>query len=54
MPKRMIWKQMYVSTTDLAARLTTLNFQPNKFHITALNDEVVLVVYVEKEIPNVE
>lgn len=54
MPKRIIWKQMYISTDKLADRLTTLNFQPNKFHITALNDEVVLVVYVEKEIPNIE
>lgn len=54
MPKRIHWRQMLVPVDQVAGRLTTYNLQPGKFQITALNDEMVLIVYVEKEIANVE
>lgn len=54
MPKRIFWKQMIIGTEELADRLTTLNFQPGKFKIIYLGDYEVLVLYVEKEVPNVD
>jgi hypothetical protein len=54
MPKRIFWKTMVVPQESLSSRLTSLNFQPNKFTLTALPDGNILIVYVEKEIPNVE
>jgi hypothetical protein len=54
MVKRIHWKQMIVPESQVAARLTTYNFQPGKFQITALNEGTVLIVYVDKEIANVE
>lgn len=54
MPKRIIWKQMIIQRGKLADTLTALNFQPGKFQITDVGSGNILVVYVEKEIPNVE
>ena len=54
MPKRIFWKQIVVSQDQLADRLTALNFQPNKFHLVYVDFERILIVYVDKEVPNVE
>lgn len=55
MPKRIIWTDTVVQTSDLAGWLTTMNLQPNKFHLIPIGTgEKTIVIYVEKEIPNVE
>jgi hypothetical protein len=54
MVKRIFWKQMVVREADLSARLTSLNFQPGKFVLTYLPLGKILIVYVDKEIKNVE
>lgn len=54
MPKRIFWKQMIVGTEELASRMTALNFQPRKFKIIYIGQSEVLVLYVDKEIANVE
>jgi hypothetical protein len=54
MPKRMIWKQMIVAQSQLAHMLTTLNLQPGKFQITSVDYKTILIVYVDKEVPNVD
>lgn len=54
MVKRLFWKQMVVGEEELADRLTNLNLQPNKFKILHLGEREVLVVYIEREIKNVD
>lgn len=54
MPKRIFWKQMIIPEKELSKTLTALNFQPNKFHVVALTSKMVLVLYVDKEVKNVE
>ena len=54
MPKRIFWKQMIIQRGKLATTLTTLNLQPRQFQITDVGSGNILVLYVDKEIPNVE
>jgi len=55
MPKRTIWKQAsFTREEDVAPYLTAHNLQPNKFKLVGLGRGRILLVYVEKEIPNVE
>ena len=54
MGKRTIWKHTILSVNDIANWLTTHNLKQNKFHLCNLTEDVVLVVYVDKEVPNVD
>ena len=54
MPKRVIWKQMTVKQDELAKLLTVHNLQARQFAIAYIDNGLVLVVYIDKEIPNVE
>lgn len=54
MPKRIFWKQMVVQRGKLADTLTALNFQPGKFQITDVGSGNILILYVDKEIQNVD
>lgn len=54
MGKRTIWKQAIVPEARLSSWLTTHNLQPNKFKLLHMQPGTVIVVYIEKEIANVE
>lgn len=54
MPKRIFWEQTVIETGKLSDWLTTHNLQPNKFKICYMQENIVLVVYIDKEIPNEE
>lgn len=52
MPKKIIWKQTVMPVDKLAGWLTIHNLHPSKVRLTALTKNTVLVVYVDKQIPN--
>lgn len=54
MPKRYIWKQMIVRQDQLADTVTAHNFQPGKFQICYVDFERILIIYVDKEVQNVD
>lgn len=55
MGKRIFWTDTIVETSKLADWLTILNLHPNKFHLIPIkNGEKTIVIYVEREVPNVE
>lgn len=54
MSKRIFWKQTVLEVKELASWLTTHNLQESKFKITYMQPGIVLLVWVDKEIPNNE
>lgn len=54
MPKRIIWKQEVIKQDKLADWLTVHNMQPHKFKVTYLYEGLVLVIYIDKIVPNEE
>lgn len=54
MPKRIFWKQTVIKQSALADELTTRNIQPGKFVIAHVGLSKILLLYVDKEIPNAE
>lgn len=55
MPKRIFWTDTIVQTSELAGWLTALNFQPGKFHLIPIDGgQKTIVIYVEKEVPNID
>lgn len=54
MAKRTIWSDKVVKQSEVAATLTALNLPENKFKLVPINTNHVMIIYVEKEIPNVD
>lgn len=54
MPKRTVWNDTIVKRSETAKTLTALNLQGNKFKLVPIGTNHVMIIYVEKEIPNVE
>ncbi len=54
MAMRIHWKQTVIAVNDLPAWLTAHNMQPNNFKLCNLTEDIVLVVYVDKKVPNEE
>lgn len=52
--RRVFWEQRIVKQLDVARYLTAYNFQPGKFHIIPVDSLNVLIVYADREVPNVE
>ena len=54
MAMRIFWKTTVLAVNDLADWLTAHNMQPANFKICNLTEDVVLIVFVDKKVPNEE
>ena len=54
MSKRTFWTEKIVKLSDVSTTLTALNLKNNHFKLLPVGDDHAMIVYIEKEISNVE